>query len=79
METNLEEASFVDPFLLIVTLTITIIMIIGNLYFLAAYSHHADTGFGSSAACKFIVVSIILFTKFKCLFKIYTNLCLFSL
>jgi hypothetical protein len=49
-------AVFVDPFLLTLTLVLTILMIIGNLYFLAHYSHYADSGFGSSAACKFIIM-----------------------
>lgn len=52
-----EEATFIDPFLLTVTLVVTVVLVIGNLYFLAYYSHHADNGFGSSAACKFVVVS----------------------
>jgi len=53
--------TFVDPFLLVISLIICILMIIGNLYFLAHYSHHADNGFGSSAFCKFIImVSYIL-------------------
>jgi hypothetical protein len=51
-------APFVDPYLLSTTLVMTILLIIGNLYVIAYYSHHADNGFGSSAACKFIIVSI---------------------
>lgn len=58
MNTSPEETVFVDPFLLTVTLVMTVLMVIGNLYFLANYSHHADSGFGSSAACKFVIVSI---------------------
>ena len=57
MNTSPEETVFVDPFLLTVTLVMTVLMVIGNLYFLANYSHHADSGFGSSAACKFVIVS----------------------
>ena len=49
--------TFVDPFLLATTLVLTIVLIIANLYFLAYFSHHADNGFGSSTACKFIIVS----------------------
>ena len=51
-------APFVDPYLLSTTLVMTILLIIGNLYVIAYFSHHADNGFGSSAACKFIIVSI---------------------
>ena len=50
---------FVDPFLLIATLVMTIVLILGNLYFIAHYSHHADSGIGSSTASKAVVVSII--------------------
>lgn len=52
-----EDDIFIDPFLLTVTLVMTIILILGNLYFIAHYSHHADSGFGSSTAVKFIIVS----------------------
>ena len=48
---------FIDPFLLALTIIITILLILGNLYFLAHYSHHADSGFGSSTAAKFVIVS----------------------
>ena len=47
---------FIDPFLLTLTLVMTIFLILSNLYFLAHYSHHADSGFGSSMAVKFIVM-----------------------
>ena len=50
-------AEFVDPFLLILTLVVTILLIIGNIYFIAHYSHHADNGVGSSTALKFVIVS----------------------
>lgn len=50
---------FIDPFLLTLTLIITILLILSNLYFLAHYSHHADSGFGSSLAAKFVVVSCL--------------------
>ena len=50
-------AAFIDPFLLTLTLFLTILLIICNLYFLAHYVHHADSGFGSSSALKFIIVS----------------------
>jgi hypothetical protein len=52
------ETNFIDPFLLTLTLVCTILLILGNLYFLAHFSHHADSGFGSSSAVKFVVVSI---------------------
>lgn len=52
--------SFVDPFLLTAILILVIVLIIGNLYFLAYYSHHADNGFGSSTAVKFLLVSEVL-------------------
>jgi len=48
--------AFVDPFLLAVTLIMTILMIVGNLYFVAKYAHPADSAFGSSTACKTIIV-----------------------
>ena len=54
-----ESAVFIDPFLLTVTLVMTIVLILGNLYFLAHYSHHADSGFGSSTAVKFVIVSCL--------------------
>jgi hypothetical protein len=56
----MEESAFIDPFLLTLTLIVTIMLILGNLYFLAHYSHHADSGFGSSTAVKFIIVSKIV-------------------
>ena len=49
---------FVDPFLLIITLIMVLILILGNMYFVAHYSHHADSFFGSSSACKAIIVSL---------------------
>ncbi len=47
----------VDPFLLTLTLIMVILLIVGNVYFVAHYSHAADSALGSSTACKFIVVS----------------------
>ena len=49
--------SFVDPFLLIVTLVMSCLLIVGNLYFVAKFAHPADSAFGSSTACKAIIVS----------------------
>jgi hypothetical protein len=49
--------AFVDPFLLAVTLVMTIILIVGNLYFVAKYAHQADSAFGSSTFCKAIIVT----------------------
>mmetsp|Transcript_14819 Transcript_14819/g.25201 ORF Transcript_14819/g.25201 Transcript_14819/m.25201 type:complete len:282 (-) Transcript_14819:35-880(-) len=45
-----------DPLLLAVVLAVTIVLIIGNLYFIAHFSHHADNSIGSSTACKFVVM-----------------------
>ena len=50
--------AFVDPFLLAVTLVMTIILIVGNLYFVAKYAHPADSAFGSSTFCKAIIVRL---------------------
>ena len=47
----------VDPILLSITLVLVIVLIFGNIYFVAYYSHHADSMFGSSAAVKGILVS----------------------
>lgn len=46
-----------DPFLLVVTLVFTLLLIFANIYFIAHYSHHADSFFGSSTACKAVLVS----------------------
>jgi hypothetical protein len=48
--------AFVDPFLIAVTLIMTVILIVGNLYFVANDAHPADSAFGSSTFCKFIIV-----------------------
>jgi hypothetical protein len=64
--------AFVDPFLLAVTLVMTVILIIGNLYFVAKYAHPADSAFGSSTACKAIIVS----PKASILFIIHVILCI---
>lgn len=49
---------FVDPFLLVITLVMVLVLIFANIYFVAHYSHHADSFFGGSAACKAILVSV---------------------
>ena len=49
--------AFVDPFLLAVTLVMTVLLIIGNIYFIAKFAHPADSAFGSSTACKAVIVS----------------------
>ena len=54
--------SFVDPFLLTVTLVMTIILIVGNLYFVAKYAHPQDAAFGSSTAIKTIIVMQLFVT-----------------
>ena len=48
--------NFVDPFLLALTLVLTILLIFANIYFVAHYSHHADSFFGSSTACKAVLI-----------------------
>ena len=45
-----------DPFLVILTVVMTFLLIIANVYFVAHYSHAADSIFNSSTACKFVVV-----------------------
>ena len=64
MEVEIAEPAFVDPFLLTLVLIITIILIMGNIYFIAHYSHHADNGIGSSTALKFIIVSTFIAFSF---------------
>lgn len=54
--------TFVDPFLLTVTIVMTVLLIIGNLYFIAKFAHPSDSAFGSSAACKAVIVRLLLFT-----------------
>ena len=51
--------AFVDPFLLTVTIVMTILLIVGNIYFIAKYAHPADSAFGSSTACKAVIVRSI--------------------
>lgn len=50
-------ATEVDPILLTFTVVFVIMMLVGNLVFLAYYSHHADTGFGSHLLTKALLVS----------------------
>jgi hypothetical protein len=47
---------FADPYLLTLILFFTLVLIFGNIYFLAHYSHHGDQFFGSSTAAKAILV-----------------------
>ena len=49
--------AFVDPYLLTLTLVMTLVLVFGNMYFLAHYAHFADSFFGSSTAAKAILVS----------------------
>ena len=51
------EDPFIDPFLLTATLVCTVLLIFGNIYFIAHYSHHADSFFGTSTAAKAVLVS----------------------
>ena len=55
--------AFVDPFLLTVTLVMTILLIVGNIYFVAKFAHPSDSAFGSSMACKVVIVSANLILK----------------
>jgi len=55
---------FTDPYFLTQLLAVTIVMIIGNLYFLAHFAHYADSFFGSSAATKGLLVSVFTLTTF---------------
>lgn len=48
--------TFVDPFLLTVTLVMAILLVVGNIYFIAKFAHPADSAFGSSTFCKAIIV-----------------------
>lgn len=50
---------FIDPFLLTATLILTVLLIFGNIYFIAHYSHHADSFFGTSTAAKAVLVSLV--------------------
>ena len=56
MITDNPDSKFVDPFLLALTLVLTIVLIFANVYFVAHYSHHADSFFGSSTACKAVLI-----------------------
>ena len=49
----------VDPILITFTIVLIIVMFIGNLYFIAYYSHEADTFFGNSILTKVLLVSPI--------------------
>ncbi len=51
---------FYDPYMLTIILIVVVLLIIGNLYFLAHYAHYADSFFGSSAASKGLLVSYYL-------------------
>jgi len=47
----------VDPYLVVLAVVVTLILIFANVYILARYSHHLDESFKGSFACKVIVVS----------------------
>ncbi len=49
---------FIDPYYLTIILVIVIVMIIANLYFLAHYTHYADSFFNGSTATKGLLVSL---------------------
>mmetsp|Transcript_6255 Transcript_6255/g.4447 ORF Transcript_6255/g.4447 Transcript_6255/m.4447 type:complete len:169 (+) Transcript_6255:34-540(+) len=48
--------AFVDPFLLTMVIVLTLILIFFNIYFVAHYAHYADSAFGSSTACKALII-----------------------
>jgi hypothetical protein len=48
----------VDPILLVFSIVLVILMMVGNLYFLAYYSHALDTGFGNSLITKVLLVRL---------------------
>lgn len=61
----------VDPFLLTLTLIMVILLIVGNIYLVAHYSHHADSAFGSSTAIKTVIVlNLIFYTDIGCVLYI---------
>ena len=47
----------IDITVLIVTCVLTVILVFGNLYFIAYYSHHSDSKFGNSIISKGLLVS----------------------
>ena len=47
----------VDITVLIITAVLTVLLIFANLYFVAYYSHNADSKFGNSIISKGILVS----------------------
>ena len=59
-------STFVDPFLLVLTLVMTILLLVGNVYFVAHYSHRADTSFGTSTACKAVIVKYFFIRIIGC-------------
>lgn len=50
-------ATVVDPYLVILVIVMVLLMIFGNIYLVARYSHHLDESFNGSFACKVVVVS----------------------
>ena len=57
----------VDPVLLILSLIVVVLLVFGNIYFLAYYSHYADTMFGQSIPAKLVLVSdLSRFYFFRC-------------
>jgi hypothetical protein len=51
--------TLVDPFLLVITLVMAVLIVIANVYFIAYYAHASDRAFGSSTALKVIVVMLL--------------------
>ena len=58
-------ATFVDPFLLTITLIMVIVLLVANVYFVAHFAHYNDSSFGSSTACKAVIVSFYSKTLFE--------------
>jgi hypothetical protein len=58
----------VDPLLLTFTCVLIVFILLGNLYFLAYYSHYADSLFGSAIMTKILLVSLF-FVEFCVLIK----------
>ena len=63
----------VDPLLLILSLIIVALLIFGNIYFIAYFSHYADTEFGNSIPVKMVLVS----EEFGKLFRL-SGMCLLN-
>ena len=54
----------VDPLLLTFTCVLIIFILLGNLYFLAYYSHYADSLFGNAIMTKILLVSLLIIVSY---------------